>query len=90
MSLRNRATTKRVGCFSTDGAPMFSVNPGLSAVAALELASCFLATISGLSGTIGEEGGDTSEAYAAHYLADMAKALVDSATEGLLKAGQSQ
>lgn len=54
---------------------LFSVNPGINVVTALENASCFL--------DVARADCSEKEAYAAAYLVDMAKAIVDSVIKSI-------
>ena len=74
------ATTESLPFFAPAGCPtaLFTVKPGLSTADALEAASSFLSGAIGLAVEKTSAASD-SRAWAIVYLAEMAKALVDSA-----------
>lgn len=72
-----------------DGRPLFSVNPGLPLGDALEQASNLLESIERLTVVIGSDCASVDhrrDAFAASYLAEMAKALVDACAAGAQRA----
>lgn len=84
--MKRTPTTTATTIFTTDVAPLVSVNAGLPISAALEQASCILAAIGDLAINIGENSAAGSEVFAIHYLTDAAKGLVDASIGGLLAA----
>lgn len=64
---------------------LFSVCEGVSILDALNQVSCFLA--SAQSAAESADGGDAGLIWAAAYLIEMSKSIVDSAISGLVKEG---
>lgn len=77
--------------FHTTGtASLFTVQAGLPIVDALEQASNLLECVRSLSLTVATEMGNGGEAFAAQYLAEMAKALIDACVSGAFQAEVNQ
>lgn len=90
MTPRTIFLTQQEGFFPAGGKPLASVNAGVSAIEALERASCILGTVVDLAMNVGEDGIRGSEAFAIQYLTEMAKALVDAAATGKIVVEGSQ
>lgn len=69
------------------GYDLFSVNPGIDVVDALEQASNILGCMHELTITISESEAPGKEVFAVQYLNEMAKALVDASVRGLMGKG---
>lgn len=85
MTRRPVAMTRAHPFGSSAGPALFTVNPGVPIHDALQCASNMLSCVHELVITITISDGDThgQEVFAAQYLAEMAKALVDAASEGV-------
>lgn len=72
------------GKYSALNQHLFSVNAGVSAEEALQHASLLLNCVNTLSflGAVGD--GNEEARWASHYLSEMAKAIIDDVTLGLL------
>lgn len=82
--------TAALGFHAISGRHLFSVNPGLPLHDALEQASNLLEPIERLTVVIGSDCSSVDhrrDAFAASYLAEMAKALVDACAAGALGEG---
>jgi hypothetical protein len=68
---------------------LFRLNPGICAIEALEHASLLMASVNEL--TLPDNNGEPQSnlVWAAHYLGDMAKAIIDDVTVGLQSAQYS-
>ncbi len=71
---------------SPGGQDLFSVQPGVSVIDALEQASAFLASAISI---IYDAEPDSSNVFGAAYLAEMAKGVVDACISGLMKGDKS-
>ena len=88
--MSRRLVTAAHGFHVMDGRPLFSVNPGLPLHDALEQASNLLESIERLTVVIGSDCASVDhrrDAFAASYLAEMAKALVDACASGSMCPG---
>ncbi len=74
----------------TFGYGLFSVNPGVDVVDALEQASNILSCMHELTITVSESEAPGKEVFAVQYLNEMAKALVDASVRGLMGKGGSR
>jgi hypothetical protein len=63
---------------------LFAVNEGVSILDALEQASCFLDSAEEITRQAAEECNSTT-VYAAAYLVEISKAIVDAATSAIMK-----
>lgn len=72
------------------GYGLFSVNPGVDVVDALEQASNILSCMHELTITVSESEAPGKEVFAVQYLNEMAKALVDASVRGLMGKGGSR
>ena len=80
---KTAGATNFSGC-NLDGKNLFKVNPEVSVTDALEHASCLMACVDKLTAMAACELDDSGAAlWAAHYLNEMAKALVDDVTAGV-------
>lgn len=73
--------------------PLFSVNPGIPLDEALEQASNLLECVERLTLVIGSDSASVPhgiDAFAAYYLAGVAKALVDACASGVVRSGGGQ
>lgn len=64
------------------GEMLFAVRPGVKATDALEVASCYMASARDFAEHLAQElseGGHNDRVWAAYYLINMAKAVLDSA-----------
>ena len=77
---RNTLRTRRLKFFSCNPNcdSLFSVNPGLSANDALEIASCFLTTALGSCNEMAKKH-DSDVVWVSVYLVEISKAIVDAA-----------
>lgn len=78
------------GFHSISERPLFSVNPGMPLADALEQASNLMECVERLTLIIGSDAPGLPhglDAFAAHYLAEMAKALVDACASGAVRSG---
>lgn len=85
--MSRRPVTASHGFHSISESPLFSVNPGMPLADALEHASNLMECVERLTLIIGSDGQGVPhgvDAFAAHYLAEMAKALVDACAAGAL------
>ena len=71
------------------GGRIFRINPGIPVGDALECASNLLGMVNMLSLAGGMDGGNETFQWAAHELSEMAKAIIDDVTTGLLIAGNT-
>jgi hypothetical protein len=62
---------------------LFRLNAGVSAIEALEHASLLMASANRLTLLGGRDEDHSTMVWAAHYLGDMAKAIIDDVTVGL-------
>ncbi|HBO2976771.1 DUF3077 domain-containing protein [Pseudomonas aeruginosa] len=83
MTRRPIATTRARSFGPSAGPALFSVNPGVPIHDALQCASNMLGCVHELVITISDGEMHGQEIFAVQYLAEMAKALVDSASEGV-------
>lgn len=82
--IRRAVTTTSAHSFGHTGGPaLFSVNPGIPIHTALQCASNMLSCVHELVITISDGDVHGQEIFAAQYLTEMAKALVDAAGEGV-------
>ncbi|MCO2639721.1 DUF3077 domain-containing protein [Pseudomonas aeruginosa] len=81
-------STKTAAVPFTDG--LFSVCPGADVSDALEHASNILGCMHELTITVSESERPGVEVFAIQYLNEMAKALVDSAVQGMLARGRGR
>jgi hypothetical protein len=65
-----------------DGKPLLSACAGVPLADALEHASCLMECVARLSLTVATDTAQGGEAFAVHYLAEIAKALIDSCASG--------
>lgn len=65
---------------------LFSVNPGISGVEAMEHASLLMNCVNTLSFLGAMDDGSEAMRWASHYLSEMAKAVIDDLTLGLHQA----
>ena len=78
--------TTGAGTFGTCNAQnqrLFSVNPGISGVEAMEHASLLMNCVNTLSFLGAMNDGNEAMRWASHYLSEMAKAVIDDLTLGL-------
>lgn len=68
---------------NSQGAPLFRVNAGVSCEEALEQASLLMDCINKLTLRGGMESESGTVVWAAHYLGEMTKALIDDVAAGL-------
>lgn len=69
-----------------EGDMLFAVRPGVSATDALERASCYMASARDNVAQLAlelSEGGHNDRVWAAYYLMNMAKAVLDAATRAV-------
>lgn len=88
--MSRHAVTAAHGFHAISGRPLFSVSPGLPLHDALEQASNLLESIERLTVVIGSDCASVDhrrDAFAASYLAEMAKALVDACAAGAMPTG---
>ncbi|UUQ64502.1 DUF3077 domain-containing protein [Pseudomonas fuscovaginae UPB0736] len=81
------ATTLGVTTFSqcgSQGRELFRVNPDVPILEAMEHASVLLYCAKALSLDAALESDGERYAWAAHYLSDMGKAIIDDLTQGML------
>ncbi|MFK7699508.1 DUF3077 domain-containing protein [Pseudomonas caspiana] len=71
------------GRYDAENIPLFSVSAGVSIEEALEHASCLMGCVREL--TLVDSMGDEADVrvWSAHYLGEMAKAIIDDVTIGL-------
>lgn len=65
---------------------LFSVNPGISGVEAMEHASLLMSCVNTQSFHGAMDDGSEAMRWASHYLSEMAKAVIDDLTMGLQQA----
>ena len=65
---------------------LFSVNPGIAGVEAMEHASLLMNCVNTLSFLGAMDDGSEAMRWASHYLSEMAKAVIDDLTIGLQQA----
>ncbi|MNF66105.1 hypothetical protein D3C84_478890 [compost metagenome] len=73
-----------------DGQMLFRINPDICVEDALEHASCLMDCVNRLSQFGTTEENSESAIWAAHYLGEMAKAIIDDVTLGLFQARNNQ
>ncbi|MER2099652.1 MAG: DUF3077 domain-containing protein [Pseudomonas qingdaonensis] len=81
--------TAGVSHFSTidpQAGELFSVNPGVCVEDALEHASCLMNCVNQLTLLGATEENPGATIWAAHYLGEMAKAIIDDVATGLFRA----
>ncbi|WP_052150443.1 DUF3077 domain-containing protein [Pseudomonas paraeruginosa] len=89
MSLRSLTVAR--GFHPIEGRHLFAVQADLPVIDALEQASCLMDCISKLTLGVATETDDTGgNAFAAHYLAEMVKALIDASADGIFHTGGDQ
>jgi hypothetical protein len=72
------------GVCNSQNERLFRITPGIGAAHALEHASLLMASANKLTLLSAlQEGDDGAMVWAAHYLGDMAKAIIDDVTAGL-------
>lgn len=76
------------GC-NVDGQKIFRINPDIPVGDALEHASNLLGIVNRLTLVSGMDDGNETVTWAAHELGEMAKAIIDDVTTGLLIAGNT-
>jgi len=93
MSTHGLVTTAGKATFSKYNSlnqPLFQVCPGVSGEEALEQASVLMNCVNKLTQLAGVSDDNNALAWAAHYLGEQAKALVDDVTSGLQMAEGGQ
>lgn len=92
MTAITEITTRGIATFAPCNAQnqrLFRLNPGICVIEALEHASLLMASANELT-LLGSSGEPQSNlVWAAHYLGDMAKAIIDDVTVGLQNAQYS-
>lgn len=86
MTRTHASTTRGAATFgdcNQHHAHLFRLNPGICAEEALEHASVLMGCANTITQLGGLEHGSSTLAWAAHYLGDMAKAIVDDVALGL-------
>nr|WP_294973710.1 DUF3077 domain-containing protein [uncultured Pseudomonas sp.] len=83
MTRRPIATTRARPFGPSAGPALYTVNPGIPIHDALQCASNMLACVHELVITISDGDAHGQEVFAAQYLTEMARALVDAAGEGV-------
>lgn len=89
--MSRHARTAARGWHPVDGSNLFTVQADVPVHDALEQASCLMDCIKKLTLAVATETDDCGgSAFAAHYLAEMAKALIDASADGIFYAGGGQ
>ncbi len=86
MTAPHASTTPGVATFGNcnlQNQRLFRLNPGICVEQALEHASVLMGCANTLTRLGGLEEGSSTTAWAAHYLGDMAKAIIDDVTLGM-------
>lgn len=71
------------GRTNSENLPLFRVSAGVPIEEALEQASCLMSCVLDLSITDSIEAGTGTRTWSAHYLSEMAKALIDDVSRSL-------
>ncbi|WP_026007539.1 DUF3077 domain-containing protein [Pseudomonas asplenii] len=85
----NTAGAMSFGVCNLEGQKLFRINPDIPIGAALEHASNLLDIVNRLTLAGGMDDGNETVTWAAHELGEMAKAIIDDVTTGLLVAGEA-
>lgn len=86
---KSPVTTAGVAGFApmdSEGSPLFRVAPGICVDDALEHASCLMSCINQLTLSAATDDNSGNATWCAHYLGEMAKAIIDDVTTSLFRA----